>query len=221
MKRCPECLFIYPESDARCDFDNTPLIVVDEAELDAATTKPKTASKQKRRTTKNKPASAKPKRATKKRARRATALTAIVGLFLGISAFGFYYRATHRHDALTNGANATQLQAAPITSAQQIAASIPSSPSPLPLASPSATVTPPISKPANDRIATAHSTSTLAPVSTSGPGMIKNGKAVILLTAGSRIAADEVWRTRDGVWYRRDGIVTLLKRGQVKAIINQ
>jgi hypothetical protein len=47
------------------------------------------------------------------------------------------------------------------------------------------------------------------------------GKPLILLTSGSKIAADEVWRTRDGVWYRRDGIVTLLKQGQVKAIINQ
>ena len=37
MKRCPQCLFIYPESDARCDFDNTPLVVVDDAEIDSAT----------------------------------------------------------------------------------------------------------------------------------------------------------------------------------------
>ena len=37
MKRCPQCLFIYPDSDARCDFDNTPLVEVDDAELDAAT----------------------------------------------------------------------------------------------------------------------------------------------------------------------------------------
>ena len=35
MKRCPQCLFIYPDSDARCDFDNTPLVAVDDAELDA------------------------------------------------------------------------------------------------------------------------------------------------------------------------------------------
>jgi len=51
--------------------------------------------------------------------------------------------------------------------------------------------------------------------------MIKNGKATILLTSGRKLSADEVWRTRDGVWYRRDGIVTLLKRGRVKAIVNQ
>ena len=37
MKRCPQCLFIYPESDQRCDFDNTPLVAVKDSEIDAAT----------------------------------------------------------------------------------------------------------------------------------------------------------------------------------------
>jgi hypothetical protein len=46
------------------------------------------------------------------------------------------------------------------------------------------------------------------------------GKPVIVLTTGARIDADEVWRTRDGVWYRRNGIVTLLKHNRVKAISN-
>ena len=47
------------------------------------------------------------------------------------------------------------------------------------------------------------------------------GKPTILLTTGGKIDADEVWRTRDGVWYRRAGIVTLLKHNRVKAIVNQ
>jgi hypothetical protein len=46
------------------------------------------------------------------------------------------------------------------------------------------------------------------------------GRPVILLTTGGRIDADEVWRTRDGIWYRRAGIVTLLKPHRVKAIVN-
>ena len=44
---------------------------------------------------------------------------------------------------------------------------------------------------------------------------------MIMLTSGGKIDADEVWRTKDGVWYRRNGIVTLLKRGQVKAIVTR
>ena len=42
-----------------------------------------------------------------------------------------------------------------------------------------------------------------------------------MLTSGSKIEADEVWRTRDGIWYRRNGMVTLLKRNQVKAIVTK
>ena len=48
-------------------------------------------------------------------------------------------------------------------------------------------------------------------------GNRQGGKPVIMLTSGGKIEADEVWRTKDGVWYRRNGIVTLLKRGQVKS----
>jgi hypothetical protein len=202
MKRCPECLFIYPDSDTRCDFDNTPLVAVDESEIEAVTEQ--TPKKTKR------------KRTTKKRARKATTLSAVIGLLLGLSAFVIYYRSTHRQ-------NAAKLPAIPISTAQTVATPI-APPIALATASPSPTATPTqpsTNKPAIDRVATAHTTTTVAPISTSGPGTIKNGKATILLTSGSKLSADEVWRTRDGVWYRRDGIVTLLKRGQVKAIINQ
>jgi hypothetical protein len=52
-------------------------------------------------------------------------------------------------------------------------------------------------------------------------GTRQGGKTVIMLTSGGKIDADEVWRTKDGVWYRRNGIVTLLKRGQVKNIVTR
>jgi hypothetical protein len=42
-----------------------------------------------------------------------------------------------------------------------------------------------------------------------------------MLTSGGKIEADEVWRTRDGVWYRRNGMVTLLKRHQVKTVVTR
>ena len=75
-------------------------------------------------------------------------------------------------------------------------------------------------KPAVADISTAHTRATSDPVSTSGPGIgtRQGGKPVIMLTSGGKIEADEVWRTKDGVWYRRNGMVTLLKRGQVKTI---
>ena len=201
MKRCPQCLFIYPDADARCDFDNTPLVTVDESELEAATSKSKRPAKK--------------KRATKKRQRKTTAITAVVGLLLGVSSFLVYYRLAHRTQ------HTAQLQPISIVSAQPLATPI-TPPSPVTIASPAPTPTP-ILKPTTERIATAHSSTTVTPVSTSGPGMGKKlgGKPTIILTSGGKIDADEVWRTRDGVWYRRDGIVTLLKRGRVKAIVNQ
>jgi hypothetical protein len=52
-------------------------------------------------------------------------------------------------------------------------------------------------------------------------GNRQGAKPVILLTSGGKIEADEAWRTKDGVWYRRNGMVTLLKRGQVKAIVTR
>lgn len=204
MKRCPQCLFIYPESDSRCDFDNTPLVVVDETELAAATGQSSTPPK--------------PPRGFSKRQRRLIALTAIVGLLLGAIAFVAYYRFTQRPRNTPRTQPIAVVAAVPETTS-----SLPvMSPSPVAAASPSPSpaATP---KPAAERIATSHSSTTVAPVSTSGPGLGKKlgGKPIILLSSGGRVDADEVWRTRDGVWYRRNGIVTLLKSGRVKAIVNQ
>jgi hypothetical protein len=205
MKRCPQCLFIYPESDTRCDFDNTPLVVVDETELEAATGES--------------PAASKPKRAPRKRKRKGPAVVAVVGLLLSVIAFAVTYYKLNQ-----NSQNIAQIQPlvneapAPVTAPPL---SIVSS-SPVETASPSP-ATEPAAKPAAERIATSHSSTTVAPVSTSGPGLGKKlgGRPVILLTSGGKIDADEVWRTRDGVWYRRNGIVTLLKQGRVKSIVNQ
>jgi hypothetical protein len=191
MKRCPQCQFLYPESDERCDFDNTPLEEVDEAEIAAAT------------------GSDKPRR------RRVAPVAAAVGLMLGVLVFAIYYGVSQL---------GRKTSAAPITVSSP-APSQPASttlPSPSPEVSPSPSPSPsPKSSPA--AVSTAHTRATSDPVSTSGPGIAQRqgGKPVIMLTSGGRIDADEVWRTGDGVWYRRNGMVTLLKRGQVKSIVTR
>lgn len=212
MKRCPQCLFIYPDSDTRCDFDNTPLVEFDEAEIDAATRQTPSQTKTAKRSPKS-----------RKGRGKIVALTSVLVLAFGLIAFAVYYRVTHRATPETQIASLANAPVEPPAPIAQPAASV--SPSSVGAASPSPSPSPsPIAKqPATQRIATAHSSATVAPVSTSGPGMGKKpgGKPVILLTSGGKIDADEVWRTRDGVWYRRDGIVTLLKHARVKAIINQ
>jgi hypothetical protein len=55
-------------------------------------------------------------------------------------------------------------------------------------------------------------------VSTGGNEKTRRGPVTIRLTNGTSVEADEAWETREGIWYRRSGVVTLLERDQVKAI---
>ena len=189
MKRCPQCLFIFPDSDSKCDFDQTPLEHIDDAAIDAATRPPK---------------------------RRTLPIAAALGLILGVLVFALYYGLSRQPQ------KAPAVLEAPVT--VEPIAPPPATPSPTPevspLPSPSPSIAPSQKPTPPSQPATAHTRATGDPVSTSGPGIgtRQGGKPVIMLTSGGKIEADEVWRTKDGVWYRRNGMVTLLKRGQVKTI---
>ena len=189
MKRCPQCLFIFPDSDSKCDFDQTPLEHVDDATIDAA---------------------------TRPRKRRTLPIAAAIGLMLGVLVFSLYYGLS-RQPQNASAATESPVTVEPVTPPPATASPSPEvSPSP----SPSPSIVPP-PKASPSQPATAHTRATSDPVSTSGPGIgtRQGGKPVIMLTSGGKIEADEVWRTKDGVWYRRNGMVTLLKRGQVKTIV--
>ena len=191
MKRCPQCLFLFPDTDERCDFDKTLLEVIDDSEIEAAT------------------------RPTKSQ-RKLLPLVAAVGLLLGVFVFAIYY-AVSRQTQDTSAAPQTSSTPLPIATPQ------PGMPSPSPSVSPSPSLSPSSKPAASATPSAAHSRASTDSVSTSGPGMgnRQGGRPVIMLSSGGKIDADEVWRTKDGVWYRRNGIVTLLKHGQVKAIVTR
>lgn len=184
MKRCPQCLFLFPDSDSKCDFDQTPLEHVDDSAIENATPPPK---------------------------RRALPIAAAIGLMLGILVFAVYYGLTRQQTAAATETPATVEPVAAPPATPSPSAEVSPSPSPSPSTAPSPRTSP-------EKLS--HTRSTSDPVSTSGPGMgnRQGGKPVITLTSGGKIEADEVWRTKDGVWYRRNGMVTLLKRAQVKTI---
>lgn len=191
MKRCPQCLFLYPDADDRCDFDQTPLEVVDEAAVEAAT---HPVAK-----------------------RQIPPLAAAVAILAGVLGFAVLFGISLRRTSV-----ATQNPAivAPVASPEPVLTTLPSpspsvSPSPSPSPSPKPSIAP--------TAASSHSRPTRDFVSTGGPDTStkQGGKPVIVLTSGGRIDADEVWRTKDGVWYRRNGMVTLLKRSQVKTIVTK
>ena len=226
MKRCPQCLFIFPESDARCDFDNTLLVVVDDAEIESAASgaaapapaaSASAAAAKKKRTSASKKRSAGSKKGGRK---KGAAITVLVGfLVFGIAGLFVYSGLSSRGDEVAEIPPVAVMSMAPVAAPLVASPPVATVSSPDPAAS-SPT---PLPRDATERTATSHSRTTVAPVSTSGPGMGKKlgGKPSILLTSGGKIEADEVWRTRDGVWYRRAGIVTLLKHNRVKAIVNQ
>ena len=189
MKRCPQCLFIYPESDQRCDFDQTPLVVVADSEIDGVTRPPGNKIK-------------------------FVSIIVAVVLAFGIVAVYLGFKSKNKQAQAATNIPVVFVEATPEPSAP--------SPSPSPSVSPSPSPSPsPKASPA--RVATSHTTTSVDPVSTSGPGIgtRRGAKPVIVLTSGGKIEADEVWRTRDGVWYRKNGVVTLLKAGRVRAIVNK
>ncbi len=190
MKRCPQCLFLYPDSDERCDFDKTQLESVSDAEIDAATSKAKK--------------------------RRVLPIVAAVALILTVLAFAIYYAVSRQKRNTTATTQTPTTVAAPKQPLVVIGSSPSPDVSPSPSPSPSVKSSPTV-------VASSHTRASTDPVSTSGPGIGKKqgGKPVIMLTTGGKIDADEVWRTRDGVWYRRNGMVTLLKSNHVKAIVTR
>lgn len=228
MKRCPECLFIFPETDTRCDFDNTPLVVVDDAEIESAASgaaAPPTAASSSAAAS---AATAKKKRtaATKKRSagtkkggrKKGAAITALVG-FLVFGLAGLFV-----YSSLSSGGDeVAEIPPVAVMSMAPVAAPLVAPPPTVSSPDAAASSPTPLPRDGAERTATSHTRTTVAPVSTSGPGMGKKlgGKPAILLTSGGKIDVDEVWRTRYGVWYRRAGIVTLLKHNRVKAIVNQ
>ncbi|HEX6650723.1 MAG TPA: hypothetical protein VF075_14330, partial [Pyrinomonadaceae bacterium] len=183
------------DADERCDFDQTALEVVDEAVIEAAT-----GSSQNSR-----------------RKSRVLPVAVGVALMLGVLVFAINYAVSHR-TRKTSAAVETPNTVAPVAPLLPVT-TLPS-PSPTTTPTPSAAPSP---KTPQTNISTAHTRATPNPVSTSGPGIgAQDGrKPVILLTSGAKIEADEVWRTRDGVWYRRNGMVTLLKPKQVKTIVTR
>jgi len=206
MKRCPQCLFIYPDTDSVCDFDQRPLVAATEAEIAAVTN------------TAELPATKASTPNQNRKSWRGFLFSGAIGLLLGIVIVGVYF-AVHRQ--MTPQPTPKQPDAL-ITSQSFIAPS--PSPSPtviLQTVAPEPTVEAP-TKSTSSKTATAHSSTSTSLVTTSAPNeRAKSGKSVILLTSGGKVEADEVWRTKDGIWYRRDGMVTLLKKARVKAIVRQ
>ena len=213
MKRCPQCSFLYLDSDSLCDLDHTPLVPDDFGDLDLAKLEnaghlTRTAGVIRRRLN-----------------LKTVSAATIVGLIIGLMLLGSYQRtrltlqaSQSPHTQKTQGTNETHvsrvIQVAREVSTRAAVAQTESDRSLAPASSDqpaTKTVTnnQPDSKP--PRVSS-------NPVSTGSITKPANGSITIRLTDGSIIQADEVWKTKAGIWYRRKGIVTFLKPNRVRAI---
>lgn len=190
MKRCPQCDFIYLDTDDVCDLDGAALITTDETE---PSLRPTDSAK-----------SLLSVPATKRR--RPLIAAALTGLILGVLLFFAYLGVVRSRE---------QVHVPAIK--RVIAASAIEVTTPGPTPSPTPEPTPTITLKSNDVSVTSTRVAlSKNPVSTSTAGI--PGRAVIRLQNGVAIEADEVWRTREGVWYRRSGIVTFIKANRVRSI---
>jgi cytoskeletal protein RodZ len=189
MKRCPECDFLYFDSDQFCDLDGTPLKKVDtsnttNSEMEAPSIR---------------------------QGWKTFSMLIVPGIVFGVILLVVYnwVVSQRRNLVVTNEVtNVTTNQPSPGLAPSPVESASPKhQPSKAPLAKASPAK---IESPAPARLSS-------KPISTQSESKEKRSM-IIRLRDGGTIAADEAWRTKDGIWYRRNGVVTLLKRQQVKAI---
>jgi hypothetical protein len=197
MKRCPKCSFLYLDTDEVCDLDGTVLIQASEFDLEPSLisqSAPLVAEQH----------------AAPSGSRRRLIVTGVAGLLLGvIPAVGYL-----------------MLMKSPPVDEHAIARiSVPSSVVPLTVPTATPLPVPEVSSPSQPERPTASPSPNATkvtvsnnPVSTTANRNSGQGQAVIRLTNGARIDADEVWRTKEGVWYRRKGMVTLVRANQIRTI---
>lgn len=196
MKRCPQCNSFFPDAEHFCELDGTPLVAVEDAPnpaIDKRVVVPQPNSN---------------------RSLLLILIGALLGLLLGCLLFLVYFamsrQTTQENSNISSSSSSAQQQEAvhPLQPAPRATANPSVEPSVEPSASPSESPSPQNS-PAEVELSS--SSISTAPKGTSDPVIIK-------LDSGVTIEADEAWKTAEGIWYRKHGVVSLLDPKNVVAI---
>src|SRR5258705_5228975 len=214
MKLCPQCDFIYEDDQLFCDMDGKELV------HNSAPVGTDQSVGRPTRLTIDLPA--------KSRSRLAPSLV-LAGVALTVLLFVVYFAQLRplRSSAAGHSANQSLQEGTPRDDSLQprpaAGSSTPILDTALPEQSPS-------SKEHDDGLSSSPSpTQSLASGSTLASGRLAAnpvaapssnipGTVIVRLNNGSSIKADEAWETKEGIWYRQAGVVTLLKRSQVRTI---
>ena len=195
MKQCPECNEVFDNQKAFCDMDGAELVRLTDSPRAISQTNP----------------SAGP---------TPVWVTGVIGGLIGIILCVLLYiafLAPKRETALQDNQNNQNTETAPPKS-NQIAV-MPAPPretvSPSETESPAEAEASPTVSPAAPAAATPPPAVNHGPIATSG----KNERAIIKMKDGSTLEADAAWEDKQGIWYRRSGVVSFLDKNRVEAII--
>ncbi len=202
MKLCPQCAFIYEDAQTICDMDGNKLVAGPAPVVSEAKSSPS-------RLTIDLP----PKPSSK----RSTALAIVVGL-----AFAFL---------LTGGYVAQRMWRSQSAFAQ-IPPQVANAPAAQPDTTSDASLKAQVSAQASTEDTSNNESSSdeeqtrsdlgnasrVRSISSGGLTGASQRPVLLRLANGATIRADEVWERKEGVWYRQGGLITFLKRSQVRAI---
>jgi len=190
MKRCPECNSLFRDEEKFCELDGAAL----NDEVDNQSRVSQTA-----------PASS----------NSLIPIAATGGLIIGVLLVLVYLVVTYQK---VPPPASSSTASTPNASQQQVAARPPVS-RPIPVESPSAEPSPSPSPEPSPSVQPTPQTVKLStsPISTAR-GQENPGPITIKLYSGVSIEADEAWQTREGIWYRKGGMVALLDPKDVKSV---
>ena len=230
MKLCPQCEFIYEDDQSFCDMDGKELVYgLSTLAFDDNTVPTSSQPNGQAATTASLTATLSASQPTRSQFKWA-ALAALAGIIFVALLFVVYYARTHQ----PRSANANQ--ASKQTASESLNEPAPPATGAQDPASDSAAAAPASVDPTPEQESaesTAVTASALPSLSPSPRGSINRGRlanpvsaggsdnrapVIVWLRNGSSIKADEAWEKKEGIWYRQAGMVTFLKRSQVRTI---
>ena len=211
MKLCPQCDFIYEDDQSFCDMDGNQLVHKRGSESRFKLVIPIESPIA--------PAASAPPSSARRSSGFIVAVLAVV-ILAALVVLAYFARARRVNAGLASGAPAVESaqQSSPVAVPAQSSDTSPAQPTDLQTADQAdKTTNDQAEDPQATKTALAHSRLSAGPVTASVTNADR-GFVIVHLTNGATIKADEAWEKREGVWYRQQGLVTFLKRSQVRSI---
>jgi hypothetical protein len=200
MKQCPECNEVFDNQKAFCDMDGAELVKLTDSPRAISETKPAPGP-------------------------TPVWVTGVIGGLIGIIICVLLYiafLAPSRETALQDHQNNQNTETTPARSNQIAVAPAP----PRETASPTETESPaeaeasPEASPVPTVAATPPPVAiNRGPITSGGKNATDGERTIIKMKDGSSVEADAAWEDKQGIWFRRSGIVSFLDKSRVEAIM--